>query len=349
LALLALFFIAAFLARPRNLERPSAATSPVGKAESTKENLLGTFSAEAGPGAPLDEAKLEAETEDGCLASLRWLLNRQNPDGSWGDGMASMDGVLISKPGITGLALLSMLGAGYSHLSKDTYDGLCMGDAVRNGLRWLMADQREDGLFRSSRGGLDHAVGAQALSEAYGLTGSNLFKAKAQASIAALVALRIQDGSWGDGTTTFWAADALFSAEISGLEFPRTAYDGLNAHYDRRAAPDAREMINRIQIQKDKEHPAVRSMAEVLSDSPPDEGRPLHDIYVQSRGVFHFDGPDGPSWKKWNEPFKKSVLSRQRPEGTWPGAGPNETIVQTSLGALTMAIYYRYANVYDSK
>ncbi len=348
--LLLLLLAAALRIRPSTPAKPSTPASERAAApETPREEALSTSLVEPSQAASLDGVEPPPEAEDVCLASLRWLLNHQNADGSWGDGTASIDGLLVSKPGITGLAVLSMLGAGYSHLSKDTYDGLCMGDAVRNGLRWLMADQREDGMFRSSRGGLDHAVGAQALSEAYGLTGSNLFKEKAQASIDALVALRIQDGSWGDPTTTFWAADTFFSAELSGLEFPRTVYDGLCAHYDRRGAPDAGELINRIQIQKDKAHPVVRDLAATLTDALPDAGRPLHDIYVRSRGVFQFDGPDGPFWKKWNEPFKRSVLSRQRPDGSWPGAGPNETIVQTSLGSLTMEVYYRYANVYGTK
>src|SRR5688572_23567730 len=62
---------------------------------------------------------LDPETREHCLSSLRWLVNAQNPDGSWGDGTSTLEGVLIGKTGMTGLALTALMGAGYTHLSKD--------------------------------------------------------------------------------------------------------------------------------------------------------------------------------------------------------------------------------------
>jgi hypothetical protein len=265
------------------------------------------------------------------------LLNAQNADGSWGDGLTTLDGVLVGKPGLTGLALLAFLGVGYSHLSKERFDGLRMGDAVRDGFQLLMADQREDGMFRSSRSGLDHALAALALNEAYGLTGSNLFKEQAQASVDALVGLQLQDGSWGDGPTTTWAADVLKSAELGGLVFSRSAYDGLRAYYDRRGAPDARELIARIFMDKNKSDPPHSIVPSMLVASPPDSARPLTDLYFQTRALFQYDGPAGRHFTAWADPFKKTVRERE----ALPGPRGSDKVIHTSLIAFCWSIYYR--------
>ena len=342
-AVLAVLLLGAFLLRRSEPSRSATTSRPVstsGTPEATSPEAVDRSTPPVP--APTPEAE-RRQTEDACLTNLRWLLNHQNADGSWGEGPTTIDGVLISKPGLTGLVLAAMMGAGYTHLSKDEFDGLSMGDAVRNGLRWLMEDQREDGMFRSSRGGLDHAVAALALSEAYGMTGSGLFKNQAQASIHALATLQLQDGSWGDGPTTAWAADALKSAEISDLEY--SGYDGLRRYYDRRAAPDARELIARIQIDRNKLDPRMGEAAiAVWAARPFDTGSP-HDLYLNSRALFQYDGPDGELWKSWSEPFRAWA----RKGGASRGVGPSETVVLRSLEALTLEVFYRYTSVFVTK
>lgn len=285
----------------------------------------------------------EEREEETCPAYLRWLLANQNEDGGWGQGMSSLDGALIGKTGLTSLALLAFMGAGYSHLSKDVHEGRCFGDTVRSALRSLLDDQREDGTFRSARSGVDQALAALAFSEAYGLTGSNLFKAQAQNAIQALGALQLQDGSWGDPAATFWALDALKSAEIAGLGLPPTAYRELSAYYDRRGSPDAAEATARVFIDKKKDHPAVAGAVSRLAADPPTVALPLPELYRRARAMFQVDGPSGPAWKAWNEPFKTAILQRPAPEGA------NNRVVHESLSALSLQIYYRYAHVFGAK
>ncbi|HXG60569.1 MAG TPA: hypothetical protein VNO22_04275, partial [Planctomycetota bacterium] len=120
--------------------------------------------------------------------ALRWLARHQNADGSWsatGYVRQCRQGSCLPNPGhedfdagVTGLSLLAFLGAGYSHLSKDTYDGICFGDVVRKGLQWMMSHQDPEGCIGSRNAQkymYNHTICALAMSEAYGLTGSNLF------------------------------------------------------------------------------------------------------------------------------------------------------------------------------
>ena len=74
------------------------------------------------------------------LKALWWLAKVQNPDGSWGSK---------SKPGLTGLALLTFLAHGETHLSKD------FGKTVKSAIQWLVNDKITKG---RRHGGYDHAI-----------------------------------------------------------------------------------------------------------------------------------------------------------------------------------------------
>ena len=192
------------------------------------------------------------QTEDAVLQALKWLSRHQNPDGSWSTAgyVKNCKEPCLPAPGHedfdggnTGLAILAFLGAGYSHLSKDTYDGICFGDVVRKGLQWMMAHQDPEGCIGSRNAQkymYNHTICALAMSEAYGLTGSNLFKDQAQKAVDFVIAAQNPGKGWrysfrcgdNDSSVTGWAVMVLKSAELSALSFPRTGYDGARAWYD---------------------------------------------------------------------------------------------------------------------
>ncbi|TAJ19011.1 MAG: hypothetical protein EPO68_06970, partial [Planctomycetota bacterium] len=116
-------------------------------------------------------------TELSVLEGLRWLVRHQNPDGSWAANSLNevctqgspcwpptLDGNGKEIPrtnhydeGLTSLALLAFLGAGYGHDSRvkvvDTQMGKAytLGDQVKKGLQWLRDRQNEDGSFSKER------------------------------------------------------------------------------------------------------------------------------------------------------------------------------------------------------
>jgi hypothetical protein len=151
--------------------------------------------------------------------------------------------------GVSGLALLAFLGAGFTHLSRETYDGICFGDVVRKGLQRLMSRQDAEGGVgprAAEKPMYNHALAALALSEAYGLTGSLLIRGSAQRAIDFLVAAQNPGSGWrytarsgeSDTSVTGWAVLALKSAEHSGLAFPRSAVDGARAWLDAVTDPE---------------------------------------------------------------------------------------------------------------
>lgn len=159
--------------------------------------------------------------EKSVLDGLRWLARHQNPDGSWSPATLNercpCEEPLYSpaKPyarhydvGLTGLALLGFLGAGFGDDSKqEIFDPVTgqrhvAGDVVRKGLEWLVARQDAAGSFSGERAFMYNvALAGLALTRACGLARGSAWKEPAQKSIRFLEAAQRPsprgEGLWG--------------------------------------------------------------------------------------------------------------------------------------------------------
>ena len=315
-----------------------------------------------------------AATESAVLAALRWLARHQNADGSWSaegfnhkcvNGKCSGSGERDYDTGVTSLSLLAFLGAGYTQLSKDEFvdpavPGLTLrfGDVVKRGVQWLMAQQDPEGCVgeRGQKYMYNHAVAALVLSEAYGMTVSQPIREPAQRAITFIVNAQNPGKGWryshrsGDNDTsvTGWAVMALKSAEISGLEFPHSAYEGAlswlneaterngyyrvgynqagtgkvfvpgkNEQFSDHPSMSAVAVMSRIFIQK-KRDPALGAVNHLMADLP--AWKPgqvdFYYWYYASLALFQYDGPKGAFWSKWNEPMKSALVPTQKPRAS---------------------------------
>lgn len=360
------------------------------------------------------------DTEDAVLAALKWLSRHQNADGSWNVtgyhnncgkvNPSKYPGRCTPNPGhedfdtgVTGLSLLAFLGAGYSHLSKDTHDGICFGDVVRKGIQWMMSHQDPEGCVgprTAQKYMYNHTICALALSEAYGLTGSNLFKDQAQKAIDFTIASQNPGKAWryqykcgdNDSSVSGWAVMALKSAELSGLTFPRTGYEGARAWYDEVTeenyyrvgythkgtgkvfVPGVNEQFShhealtaiavmcRIFMDKTKADPRLSGGCDLLLKDLPqwkDNEIDYYYWYYSSLALFQYDGPSGPKWKQWNDKMKDCLVKNQNTakdgckNGSWEPidrwAPEGGRVYATATNALTLEVYYRYANVFGVK
>ncbi len=178
------------------------------------------------------------KTEAAVLSALLWLKKHQSPDGRWDcDGFSALceknacdgPGFGAHDVGVTGLALLCFLGAG------ETHEGGPFKNTVKNGLKYLMSVQDEDGCFGERVGQqflYDHACAALAMAEAYGMTQAKPFLEPAQKGINFVLQAQNPYLAWryhfppdGDNDTsvTGWMVMVLKSGKLSGLTIDEQA------------------------------------------------------------------------------------------------------------------------------
>jgi hypothetical protein len=357
-------------------------------------------------------------TESAVFAALRWLARHQGPDGGWGaesfqnqcvGGKCGSIGEKDYDAGVTGLAILAFLGAGYSQLSRDqTPDPmvpgrmLSFGEVVKKGLQWLLAHQDPEGCVgeRGMKYMYNHAVAALALSEAYGMTASQPLKEPAQKAIDFLVASQNPGKGWryaakcgdNDCSVTGWAVMALKSAELSDLTFPkqpvyegalnwfneatdpsgysRAGYNargtglvyvpGKNEQFVHHESMSAVAVMSRIFMLKRKD-PSLSAVNLLVADLPDWKTNKIdfYYWYYATIALFQYDGPDGPMWKKWNEPMKNAIVANQHTgkDGCRNGSWNTDVdrwgfeggrVYGVALNALSLEVYYRYPNVFGN-
>ncbi len=253
----------------------------------------------------------------------------------------------------TSLALLAMLAAGYSHLSKDVHEDINFGTVVKSSLKWLLAHQAPDGnIGAAPKDGITsgNALAAQALAEAYGMTASQLLKEPAQKAIDWIASKQRASGAWGDGKDdlipTVWAALTMKSAELSDLSLPGRALTGPAAWLENQAE-NGKELeaaaYAYVGSMLDRKRDVSASLKK-LEGIKPAEADPLL-VHLTSNALFRTLAPHGLQWKAWNEAMKSALVpskgGRGCDRGSWGdgAARPRSTL----LNALTLEVYYRYA------
>jgi hypothetical protein len=179
----------------------------------------------------------DEKTEAAVTQALVWLAAQQRADGGWSS--APLNG---HDTGVTALALLAFMA--HAEVPGDGRHGY----VVAKGFRFLVARQRSDGRIGidvppklapgetaaaepvsvgpPTRDVYDHAIAAQALAEAYLLTGRDEFKAPAQAAADWIAKAQNPHLGWrygiadGDNDTsvTGWMIHALWTARAAELD-----------------------------------------------------------------------------------------------------------------------------------
>jgi hypothetical protein len=137
--------------------------------------------------------------------------------------------------GVTGLALLAFLGAGHADRGPD--DANPWATNVREGLRFLITSQDEEGCFgrRTSQHFMyNHAIATLAMCEAFALTRNPRYKKPAQDGINFICIARNPYLAWryeprsgeNDTSVTGWCVLALKSGKAAGLDVDPDAFAG---------------------------------------------------------------------------------------------------------------------------
>ena len=334
-----------------------------------------------------------AESEAAVEAALAWLVGNQSSDGRWDasdtgagrvsakDGQIRGRAGLQADTGITGLALLALLGTGHTH-QQGSYASF-----VGAGLNYLVGNQHPSGHLGGAAGKYArmycHGFATLALSEALAMSGDQRLKPSLRRAIQ--YTLNCQDqqsGGWrygrqepGDLSQFGWQLMALTSAHDSGVLIPSRSRmlmgrflqstllgDGALACYRPNEQPTVSMTAEAMVCRALLDHPLHSSSmdlaaAYVMKRRPGTGGvgagrLNLYFWYYASMALSQRNDGD---WRRWNDALHATLLPLQKKEGPLAGSwdpatvwgGHGGRVYSTAMAALCLEVYYRYLPLYE--
>ncbi len=317
-------------------------------------------------------------SEDAVERGLRWLVAHQLENGGWDfdhrkglcRGLCRNPGSHSSMTAATSVALLALLGAGYTHK-----DGQYQ-DSVHRGLYYLTSRGVKTARGADFMQGTMYAQGlsAIALCEAYAMTGDEALKDIAQQAIDFIVyAQDKRGGGWrytpgeiGDTTVTGWQLMALRSGQMAGLQVPSPTIvlaskflDGVQSdggalygYMDQapRNSTTSIGLLCRMYLGWTREHPALARGIAHLDKWGPSKSDIYYNYYA-TQVMHHWEGPE---WERWNAKMRDSLVRAQATEGheagSWFFDGEHTKVggrlFSTAAAVMTLEVYYRYLPLY---
>lgn len=362
-------------------ERPGAAppTTPgrvSGRLDSDFANRVGAAKQIA-----LEQTGGDARTEAAVQAALRFLCQAQRPDGAW-DPAASGAGQERAPLGetrdgagkraetaITGLALLSLMGAGHTHQAGDH------ADHVYRGLAFLIRGQKADGSLAGNASlyaaHYSHGMAALAMAEAAAITRDPAAIEATRRAVRHTQRMqhpttggfRYRPGETGDMSQLGWQAmvlDAALRADVAvdpaavrGIQtFLRSVRAGTHgglARYRPGEAPSrtmtAEALAIRLLLGEAVPEAEIDEAQRYMLEQPPGVGQDNYYYWYYATMALH--QLQGDAWERWNTALRDRLLATQRPDGSWSDAtvwgGYGGTVYTTAMATLCLESYYRHA------
>jgi len=319
-------------------------------------------------------------TEAAVEAALRFLAADQRPDGSWDPttsgagretrtlGTDRKNAGRKATTGLTGLALLSMLGAGNTHQQGP------FADNVRRGLTYLILNQKPDGSMAGEADPYEanycHGMAALAMCEAAAMTRDPAAIASAAAAVRYTMNMQHPTtGGWryvagdpGDLSQLGWQAMVLEAGRAAGVptnqqtftltsRFLRSVRGGSAgglASYRPGDGPSrtmtAEALATRLLVGEQVPAAEIREAEDYLLRQPPGIGRDNFYYWYYASIALHQLQDD--AWRSWNAAMKSHLLARQTASGSWPTdsewGGYGGRVYTTSMAALCLEVYYRH-------
>ncbi len=373
----------------RNLIAAGSVLCIVSVALLSRASMLRAADAEAAP-------KPSDSRERAIAAALLWLAHHQSPDGSWSlveytkqckDDTCKGAAQAESQTAATGLGILPFLAAGQTHQKNGPFQ-----KPIQTGLDWLVQHQVKDGnLAHGERCEMyAHGIATIALCEAYGLTHDDALKAPTQNAVHFIE--KAQDpktGGWryhpgeaGDLSVLGWQANALYGAELAGLEVKATTHEGEKRFlasvaqqgadgtangkfsYQPQTPPtpwmSAVGALTTQHLQKKASDAAILGSAAWIMEYKPSRVG-LRDVYFWFYGTQVMHNLGTRDWDAWNRAAGETLVGMQQREGcaagSWSPEKPTKErwselggrIMATSLSCLTLEVYYRYLPIFDDR
>ena len=334
------------------------------------------------------------ESERAVENSLKWMASVQELDGHWsasrhGGGLVKHDpqgqdrqgGGKFADSGVTGLVVLSFLGAGYTD-EKGPYT-----TEVRKAIDWLIFQQSNNGYLGGKATRFDqnycHAIATFALAEAFAMQKEAgdypELKNAVKKGVKLIAAFQNDDGGWrygrggesseSDMSMFGWQLMALKSAVNGGIPVPEETRRGMVKFLEARGRGNHGGLAGYRTV--DKPTPAMtaealfcRQMFAVTTmDAAREEAADYlrknlpkitsYDEYYWYYGTLAMHHLDDEAWQEWNGALRDLLISLQRqdgplagswdPKGKWAGIGGR--LYSTALSTMCLEVYYRYTSI----
>ena len=305
-----------------------------------------------------DKVKMDKETKKAVDRALKFLANKQDSDGSWGN------------TAITGFVLLAFMANGHVPNQGD------YGKVVQKGVAHLLATAREDGYLVGPRGGnmYCHGMAALALTQVYGMTGDEEVKKVTKKAIDLIVKTQNNEGGWrydpsptgADISVTIMQVMALRGAKDSGLQVPdKVMKDSLN-YINRCRDPRsggyryqpyssgpgfARTAAGVCVLQLCGEYEAddIKKAVEYMERARDDRGHYWYGHYYAAHALNQVGGE---VWENYYKKMRDMLLAPgyQRASGEWYDSrreaayGPS---YQTAIAVLILSVPTHYLPIYQ--
>jgi hypothetical protein len=324
-----------------------------------------------------------ANTEAAVRDALAWLAKHQDESGCWvaskyGAGKGQLvDGRfrgtagVKADTGITGLALLALLGDGNTH-QQGKYK-----KQVAAGLEYLMRQQREDGNLCGAATNYSrmycHGIASLALAEGHAMSGDERLRPFVEKAVRYTISCqnpttggwRYNPGDAGDTSQMGWQLMFLTTAEQGGIRIPDYVKSGMlkflrsvsvGANYGLASyragqgvtqSMTAEALVCRVFLGATT--PALeREAADFISSDLPGYGRP--NLYYWYYATLGLSQTDASAWRNWNSALQHQLLTTQKQRGDNRGSWSSETVwgghggrvYSTALAAMCLEVYYRY-------
>jgi len=325
-----------------------------------------------------------AQSEAAVEAGIKWIINHQLPDGSWSfdfskcpscNGNCSHPGKIQDRGGATAMALLPMLGRGYTHKEGPYKKQFEAGVGFLAGLTMKgqgKAYEKGGNLYSQGLAGI-------ALSETYAMTQDKRLAGPAQLALNYIMAA--QDpvgGGWryapkqpGDTSAVGWQLMALKSGHMGFLQVSpltiKKAVEFLNRVQQDEGAmygytdpgngygTSAVGLLCRMYLGWKKDNPALqRGVLRLAKRGPSND---LYFNYYATQILHHMEGD---VWVAWNTKMRDLLVKSQQKNGhaagSWfeefdKGHGPEQggRLYTTSMATMILEVYYRHLPIYGQQ
>lgn len=343
------------------------------------------------------------KSEEAVERSLKWLARTQHAEGFWdadefGAGRMRADerknGVVAqlakgddqpagarADTGVTALAVLAFLGAGYTH-----EDGRYQ-EQVRKALSWLVRQQDQKGSLAGNATYFArmycHGMATYALAEAVGMQDDPFSEVEYRVALMKAVSYiavsqdpvsggwRYVAGQTGDVSMFGWQMMALKSAEIAGVPIPAITKSRMARFLKaRRVGVDKGLASYRVKDRIDPVMTAEALFCRQMSGYPRNgddareairylmrhqPGRRDLNLYYWYYGTLALFQYGGEEWNEWNGKVRDLLIDEQIKTGEYAGTWAHERtrwgraggrVYTTAIATLTLEVYYRFLPLY---